>query len=77
MGVVRRTFEAELTLLNEIQLPQQALLAACVRAFRRAGSGRNRGRGRVQAEIYDRYPADGIQPVTARWFAQFQREVQS
>lgn len=75
--IVRETpFESELTLLNEIQLPQQSLLAACVRAFRRVGSGRNRGRGRVQAEIYDRYPADSIQPVTTRWFAQFQREVQ-
>ncbi len=76
--IVRETpFEAELTLLNEIQLPQQALLAACVRAFRRAGSGRNRGRGRVHADIYNQYPADGMKPVTDQWFAQFQREVQS
>lgn len=30
-----------------------ALLAACVAALRRAGTGRNRGRGRLQARLYD------------------------
>ncbi len=29
----------------------RALLAACVKAFRRAGTGRNRGRGKLRAEL--------------------------
>jgi len=55
-------FEAELYLdegaypagdAGRAQVQQDmALLAACVKAFRRAGTGRNRGRGRLQAQLH-------------------------
>lgn len=48
-----------------------ALLAACVKALRRAGSGRNRGRGRLSAELLD---TDG-QPVTDHHFRDFRKAV--
>jgi len=60
----------------------QWLLAACVQVFHRAGTGRNRGRGRLRAELYDSalYDAElkrllSPQPVTAVWFDQFAKEV--
>lgn len=52
-------FESELcyfALPGESASDQQddlALLAACVRAFRRAGAGRTRGRGKLLAELFD------------------------
>jgi hypothetical protein len=46
-------------------------LAACVKALRRAGTGRNRGRGRIKAELYD----DQGQPVTDEHFKDFQKAV--
>jgi CRISPR/Cas system CSM-associated protein Csm3 (group 7 of RAMP superfamily) len=48
-----------------------ALLAATVKALRRAGTGRNRGRGRLRAELLD---AAG-QPVTDALFADFRKAV--
>lgn len=53
--------------------PEQAcwLLAACVQSFHRAGTGRNRGRGRLQATLHDQ-PVD-TKPVN--WFANFAQEV--
>lgn len=53
--------------------PERAcwLLAACVQAFHRAGTGRNRGRGRLQATLYDQ-PVNG-QPLD--WFTDFAQEV--
>jgi hypothetical protein len=48
-----------------------ALLAACVRAFRRAGTGRNRGRGRLNAELID---AAGT-PATDQFFKNFRKAV--
>ncbi len=58
------------------------LLAACTRAFRRAGTGRSRGRGLLLAELYDT-PIYGArsgekivpQPVTPTWFDSFAMEV--
>lgn len=47
------------------------LLAACVLAFRRAGTGRNRGRGRLQARLLDNNGAD----ITERCFGVFAKEV--
>lgn len=42
-------FEAELDLLESENLQQQLqLLAACLKAFRRIGTGRNRGHGRLK-----------------------------
>jgi hypothetical protein len=47
------------------------LLAASVKALRRAGTGRNRGRGKVQCVLKD---ADG-KDVTDRHFAEFKKAV--
>lgn len=47
-----------------------ALLAACVLALRRAGTGRNRGRGRLAARL-----CDGGADVTDAHFARFRRAV--
>lgn len=58
------------------------LLAACVKAFRRAGTGRHRGRGRIVAELYDAplFDHETTQPltpapVTETWFGLFEEEV--
>ncbi len=48
-----------------------ALLAACVRALRRVGTGRNRGRGRVRAGLYTAQGED----VTGKHLAYFNKEV--
>ena len=48
-----------------------ALLAACVKAFRRAGTARNRGRGRLTATLWD---SEG-QDVTNQEFGHFEQEV--
>jgi hypothetical protein len=47
------------------------LLAACVLAWRRAGTGRNRGRGRLQANLLESNGTEVIQ----RCFRVFAREV--
>lgn len=51
-----------------------ALLAACVSAFRRAGTGRNRGRGRLAVELYDQEPGQAG-PVTSAHLVRFWREI--
>jgi len=57
-------------------------LAACVKAFRRAGSDRNRGRGALRAELYECYPfpdsEDELLPeaITEAQFDQFRKAVQ-
>ena len=48
-----------------------ALLAACIKAFRRAGTGRNRGYGRLTATLRDRQGKD----VTDERFGLFRKEV--
>lgn len=63
--------EAPLAFTAEPQPDDLALLAACVKAFRRAGTGRNRGRGRLVAELCD---SDG-RPVTDLYFDQFRKGV--
>lgn len=60
-------FEAELHFTKEPSEDDLALLAACIKAFRRAGTGRNRGRGRLRAELLD---ASG-QAITDKYFAIF------
>ena len=54
MRVVLRkvVLEAELTFTKEPEPQQWALLAGAVLALRAAGTGRNRGRGRVQATLW-------------------------
>ncbi len=58
------------------------LLAACVKAFHRAGTGRNRGRGRLRADLYERGIYEMVSdrpvpapPVTPSWFEAFVKEV--
>lgn len=72
--IVRETpFIARLDFKQEPAKADLALLAACVKAFRRAGSGRNRGRGRIETELYDAYPGQtGSQPTTGQHFLHFQ-----
>lgn len=70
--VLRKTpFEAALTFLIE---PTQddlqdvlALLAACIKALRRAGTGRNRGRGELSAKLCDVQGCDITQACLERF----------
>ena len=75
MRVILRgtVFRASLDFVAEPQPDDLALLAACVKAFRRAGTGRNRGRGRMQAELLDK----DDDPVTDTLFAAFRKAVMS
>lgn len=50
----------------------KALLAACVFSLRRAGTGRNRGRGRLGARLLDEQGSD----ITDECFARFKQLVQ-
>lgn len=64
-------FEATLEFAQPPDERTLGLLAACVSAFRRAGTGRNRGRGRLHARLLG---ADGAD-ITERCFGIFVREV--
>lgn len=75
MRVIRRglTFEASLEFPDwpaDAHPPadELALLAACVLAWRRAGTGRNRGRGCLRAHLYDAQDQD----ITPTYFRVFQ-----
>ena len=56
-----------------------ALLAESVRAMRRAGTHRNRGLGKLKAELFDEYTVqkNEVSPVTPDLFEYFQREVKA
>lgn len=76
MRVILRstTFRARLWLEEppeDIARHVELLLVACVAALRRAGTGRNRGRGRLSAELYDEQGA----PMKASGLSQFEAEV--
>lgn len=73
MRVVLRgtVLDARLDFSREPTVDDLALLAACVKAFRRAGIGRNRGRGKLEAELRD---AKG-QVVTDKHFSDFRKAV--
>jgi hypothetical protein len=73
MRVILReiSFEAELRFAEGPTEDDLALLAACIKAFRRAGTGRNRGRGRLQAKLLDA----NRQPVTDDLFVVFRKGV--
>lgn len=75
MRVILRgmVFHADLDFTANPSENDLALLAACVKALRRAGTGRNRGRGRVKTELLDK---DG-HPVTDALFAGFRKAVMS
>lgn len=64
------TFEANLR-CDDLTIDEQALLAACVKGFRRAGTARNRGRGLLSARLQDSDWTD----LTDSWFEEFQKEV--
>jgi hypothetical protein len=67
--IVRDTvFEAELTFEIEPSPEEWSLLAATVLALRRAGTGRNRGRGWLQAEL-------GNEAERQTYFQLFAKEV--
>jgi len=72
--VLRQTpLEARLTFLNGARQNDLPLLAACVLALRRAGTGRNRGRGRLWATLHadqDKCPGDDITLQQFKIFAQ-------
>lgn len=54
-----------------------SLLAACVLAARRTGTGRNRGRGRLSMLLHAQQPEDYHDAAfTQRWFDHFARSVQ-
>ena len=70
--VLRRTpFISRLDFDEEPEDVAKALLAACVLSLRRAGTGRNRGRGRLMARLHDEYGKD----ITDDCFAHFQQIV--
>jgi len=70
--VLRDTpFIAQLSFDKDPDDTAKALLAACVLSLRRAGTGRNRGRGRLAARLYD---ANGNE-ITKACFKQFQQLV--
>jgi hypothetical protein len=83
MRVILRetTFVARLDLMQTDGNPERELawLAACVKGWRRAGTGRNRGRGRIQPHLYEQDPGGDphFSPATDHYFALWQREVQA
>jgi len=68
-------FEARLLAERPLEPDELGLLAAALLAFRRAGTGRNRGRGRLEADLrdkggnsllngaYDRFAAQALGPI--------------
>lgn len=73
MRVVLRTtrFIAELNFDEEPDQTAKALLAACILSLRRAGTGRNRGRGRLTARLHD----DRGNDITDECFQHFRQLV--
>lgn len=70
--ILRETpFEAKLQFSQELSQVDLALLSACVLAFRRAGTGRNRGQGHLVAQLQNEQRED----VTPTYFAHFQKEI--
>jgi hypothetical protein len=70
--ILRETpFEAELTFNQDPSGMDLPLLAACIKAFRRAGTGRNRGRGEITARLCNETGTD----VTDEQFAVFKEAV--
>lgn len=74
MRVILRgtTFTSRLIFIEEPVNHDLALLAATIKALRRAGTERNRGRGRLRAELLD----ETRQPVTDVLFDVFRKAVE-
>lgn len=64
-------FEARLTIREPLDEREKRLLAACTKGLRRAGTARNRGRGRLHAWLDD----SESQRVSDSWFAGFKEEI--
>jgi len=64
-------FTADLSFQGQPSPETLPLLAACVKGLRRAGQGRNRGRGRLTARLFD---PDG-QDITDAQFGVFKQKV--
>jgi len=64
-------FEAHLRFANLLERQDKGLLAAIALGLRRAGTARNRGRGRLSASLYLENGSD----ITSTWFELFQMEV--
>lgn len=75
--IVRETpFIARLDFDGAPEPAATQLLAACVVAFHRAGTGRNRGKGLLRADLYEQEPLnDSLQPVTPALMKVFEEEV--
>lgn len=74
--ILRQTpFQARLTFAAAPVDDDLALLAACILATRRVGTGRNRGRGRVQTTLHLDHNGQPGDDVTAQYFAAFAQEV--
>ncbi|MCC7571619.1 hypothetical protein KO465_09935 [Candidatus Micrarchaeota archaeon] len=70
--ILRNTpFEAELHFAGEPFEDDLALLSSCVKAFRRAGTGRNRGRGRLSAELKD----SSGESITEKYYDVFRKDL--
>lgn len=71
--VLRETlFIAQITFDKDPHADTLALLAACVLSLHRAGTGRNRGRGRLSARLYDEQGGD----ITTHHFFDFRQLVE-
>jgi len=70
--ILRKTpFEVELSFIDTPSEIDLALLSACVKAFRRAGTGRNRGRGELVAKLYNHEGKN----ITKEYFSLFREKV--
>jgi CRISPR/Cas system CSM-associated protein Csm3 (group 7 of RAMP superfamily) len=70
--ILRKTpFEAKLLFTKDPSGLDLPLLAACVKAFRRAGTGRNRGRGKLVSVLCNEAGAN----ITEGYFKEFCKEV--
>ena len=81
-----RTLISGVTFYAPFNLPEtasdsQALFAACVYSLRRAGLGRNRGKGRIKVRISNRpldphaFSTTESADLTGAWFKNFKKEV--
>jgi len=71
--ILRQTpFWARLDFATPATDDELALLAACVRAFRRAGTARTRGRGRLHADLF---VPNQPNAVTEQYLEQFEKAV--
>jgi hypothetical protein len=70
--ILRETpFEADISFIQNPSGMDLPLLAACVKALKKAGTGRNRGRGELVAYLHDDIGND----ITEIHFSAFQKEV--